>query len=182
MDKDTEPYLLRPTWASQGCSAAFSVSGLCKQASLTVPVGPDLPGLRAQTGATAGTSAKRLLPGWLPQPQRLHPWGAGSHRRSQPSLHKADRHHGKARSSRLVPVGEGVGEKPEKGWEMPWSLMHKHNRPSRALLLIPVKSHALVHWERQPRRLSTQQAAGPGNRSAWYNTHLCLARLHPQLD
>lgn len=80
------------------------------------------------------------------------------------------RHYDKARTSRLVTVGEGIGEKPEEGWEMPWSLMHKHDRLSQALLLTPMKSHALVRWERQPRRLSTQQAAGPGNRSAWY-TH-----------
>lgn len=72
-NKDTEPYLLRPPWASQGCSAAFSVSGPCKQASITLPVGPDLPGLHIQTSATAGTPAKRLLPGWLPQAQCLHP-------------------------------------------------------------------------------------------------------------
>lgn len=143
-NKDTEPYLLRATWASQGCSAAFSVSGPCKQASLTVLVGPDLPGLHVQTNATVGTSANCLLPGWLPQPQCLHPWGAGSHRRSQPSLHQADCHHNKARTSRLVPVGEDIGEKPEEGWEMPWSLRHKHDRLSQALLLTSVKSHALV--------------------------------------
>lgn len=91
-------------------------------------------------------------------------------------------HHDKARTSRLVPAGKGIEEKPEEAWETPWSLMHKQDRLSGALLLTPVKSHALVHWERQPRRLSTQQAAGPGNHSAWYNTHLCLARLHPRLD
>lgn len=119
-----------------------------------------------------GTSANRLLPGWLPQPQCLHPWGAGSHRQSQPSLHQADCHHNKARTSRLVPVGEGIGEKPEEGWEMPWSLRHKHDRLNQALLLTSVKSHALVSWERQPRHLSTQQAAGPGNRTAQYNTPL----------
>lgn len=53
--------------------------------------------------------------------------------------------------------GESTGEDPEEGWDVPCSLMHKHNRLSRALLLTPVNSHTLVCWERQPRALSRQQ-------------------------
>lgn len=135
---------------------------------------PDLPGPRVQTSAE--TSAKRLLPALshspsnsTPIPRRSQELRASQHLlhlcSSLPASQQGDRHRDKAsgaRSWREASRGQGDALATDT---------HPHSL-SRALLLTPTKSHTPMHWERQPRRLSTQEPAGPDSwsGSAGYNT------------
>lgn len=104
-----------------------------------------------------------------PIPRRSQELCASQHllrlRSSLPASQQGDRHRDKARGARSwreASRGQGDASATDT---------HPHSL-SRALLLTPTKSHAPMHWERQPRRLSTQEPAGPDSwsGSAGYNT------------
>lgn len=114
---------------------------------------PVLPVGHVQTRATTGTSAKHLLPGWLP-----HPCGAGRHGRSQSCLHKADCD--RARTSRMVPAGvrHWRGSRRGLGDALITDAQTQQTQPS--LVTHPCE---LTLWcaGRDSPDLSTRQAAGP---------------------